>query len=136
MIEVMRRELSRAAGQAEREKQSLTVSWLSTNAARDVQSIIEQMRSVTPKPIVQVLCHDNQQNRDDLRNFPQGEKRFFHTGGHIKLLIVGDSAAFLGVQMGNDRQEYFPDYLVIVQEPVRIGELQGIFDKCWEVAAE
>lgn len=134
----MRRELQRAMKRCNSKGEQLIIRWLSGNASPEVRTEIQLavngISKDIPVPIIRIICHRNENNIADLANFPFADTHYFEFSGSTRLLIIQSSTTFLGIQMGGERHEYFPDYVFVIKDPIRISQQIAIFDNCWEIA--
>lgn len=118
--------------------ETLSVKWLSGNASPEVRTIIDGTIQAARRKkcdiVVDVLCHSAARNKENLKDFDDVNIKYFDVSGSIRLILIGNSVALLGVQMGRDRQEHTPDYFMVVSDFIRISQLHLIFDKCWELS--
>jgi hypothetical protein len=142
MLRQMRSELDEPLHQSRITHKPLTIKWLTTNASTEIREAIEDRVRINasrhgPAPTIQVLCYDDddKENRRTLEEF-DAAKRYFRSGGNFRLLLYGNSVAFLGIQMGKNRHQHFPDYVMVIKEPIRLGVLKVMFDNCWLAAEE
>lgn len=119
--------------------QFLDVKWLTADGWQDVRREIERWMkegdSRGSKVNVEVLCHSTETAKENLRNFSGATVRYFRTSGNTRILLIGDRVGFVGIQMGYERHTHFPDYVMIVSDPLQIGVLKTIFKRCWEASA-
>lgn len=147
ILERIKNELSHYAASASGESKKFSVFWMTGNAAPEVAKEIkfacrefwERSKKADAgapeKEEIFILSHDSKENQMYLRNWSMSSARFHNTNGSYRLLILGNSTAFLGVQIGNCRQAMFPDYMLVIKEPTRIAELRNLFLGCWDGAS-
>lgn len=119
----------RAAGGGGR----VEICWLSANGSPKILEALEAADQLAKQSGVQltlrVVAHSSAASRANLTQALAC--RYVEHAGHLRLFIVGGRVAILGVQLGAERQHWFPDYAVKVDNPVRIGWCMNHFESFW-----
>jgi hypothetical protein len=118
-----------------------TVEWLSGNASHQMYDAIElQLRRLHSSRAIKfrAICNDDVQrsNRAAMRRFALVEARFIQSSGHLRILLINGKVGFVGIQLGRERQDYWPDYGVIIREPLRIAILRSMFENTWSESTQ
>ena len=107
------------------------ISWLTTNTSDQIINVLKKHNIPNDDFHLKIISHQSDKNKSSLIDFNQKIKKFANFDGSLRLFIIGNRVAFLGVQMGYHRQEENPDYIIVIREPTRIGNFISIFRSCW-----
>jgi|WetSurMetagenome_2_1015567.scaffolds.fasta_scaffold09787_5 hypothetical protein len=110
----------------------LKVLWCTANGDQRIKDIIsDYVTEYKNKIDFRIIAHDSGYCRANLESVPKESIKYIDSDDSFRFVIIGNYIAFLGIQMGPNRHDHFPDYVMLMTNKYRVGKLDKDFEYLW-----